>query len=248
MLVEKIEDVDIENGSILLIDKPLRWTSFDIVNKLKKYIRTLTDYKKFKIGHAGTLDPLASGLLIICVGKATKRIEELQLQEKQYLTTFTLGAVTASHDLEKDPTDFKPYHSVNEQDIKNATTKFIGNIEQIPPQYSAIKVDGKRAFDYMRDNQDITLKSRKIQIKRFELIKYCPPHADFVIDCSKGTYIRSLARDMGDILGCGAYISALRRTAIGNFKVENALQTNLFENSEKNIEKKHKLRDFERII
>jgi len=223
MIINKIEDIDLENGSILLVDKPLRWTSFDVVNKIKYEIRQNSACKKFKIGHAGTLDPLASGLLVVCIGKCTKLIEEIQHQTKQYIGVFTIGATTASFDLEQEPKNFLPFEHISTQQINAAVNQLTGILEQEPPAFSAVKVAGKRAFDYARAEQEIQLKPKQITIYSFNVEKINLPEITFDISCSKGTYIRAIARDFGKILGCGAYLSQLRRTKIGNFKIENAL-------------------------
>jgi len=223
MIINKIENVDLENGSILLVDKPLRWTSFDVVNKLKYEIRRITGCKKFKIGHAGTLDPLASGLLVVCIGKCTKLIEEIQAQPKQYTGIFTVGATTASFDLEQKPENFLPFEHISKQQIDAAANQLTGIIEQYPPVFSAVKVAGKRAFDYARAEQEVTLKPKQITVHSFNITAIYLPQIAFDISCSKGTYIRAIARDMGELLGCGAYLSQLRRNRVGEFCVENVL-------------------------
>jgi len=223
MLINKIEDADLENGSILLVDKPLRWTSFDVVNKLKYEIQKITQCRKFKIGHAGTLDPLASGLLVVCIGKCTKLIEEIQAQSKQYTGIFTLGATTASYDLEQEPENFLPFKHISAKQIEAAVNRLTGTIAQSPPLFSAVRVAGKRAFDYARQNQDVKLQPKQVTIHSFHIEDINLPEITFVISCSKGTYIRATARDLGELLGCGAYLSQLRRTKIGDFQVENAL-------------------------
>ena len=240
-----IENIDLVNGSILLVDKPLRWTSFDAVNKLKYEIRRKFDVKKFKIGHAGTLDPLASGLLIVCVGKYTKLIPHIQLQAKEYIGTFTIGATTPSYDLEKQPENFLPFHHITKEDIDKATVLQTGTIQQLPPVFSAVRIDGKRAFDYARNEKEINLQPKEISIYSFEITRIALPEIDFWIRCSKGTYIRSIARDFGTFLECGAYLSALRRTKIGDFSVEQAMDMTPFMNMEKKPNPKHKKRDFE---
>jgi len=223
MIIKKIEDADLENGSILLVDKPLRWTSFDVVNKIKYEIRQITGCKKFKIGHAGTLDPLASGLLVVCIGKCTKLIEEIQAQPKQYTGVFTIGATTASFDLEQKPENFLPYEHISNQQIASAVKQLTGTIMQKPPAFSAVKIAGKRAYDYARAEQEVQLKPKWITIHSFHIEKIDLPEIAFDISCSKGTYIRAIARDLGELLGCGAYLSQLRRTKIGNLTVNYAL-------------------------
>lgn len=213
---------DFLNGQILLIDKPLEWSSFQAVNALKWAIRKKFNLKKIKIGHAGTLDPLATGLLIICTGKFTKKIPELQGQIKEYTGTFTLGATTPSYDLETEVNQTYPTEHLTETSIKEATKEFLGEIEQIPPIFSALKKDGKRLYELAREGKEVDIKSRKITISEFEITRIQLPEVDFRVVCSKGTYIRSLAHDFGKALGSGAHLSALRRTKIGDFNVNNA--------------------------
>lgn len=217
------ECVFAEEGSVWLVDKPLRWTSFDVVNKLKYEIRRQTGLKKFKIGHAGTLDPLADGLLLICLGKATKRIEELQSREKTYTGTFVLGATTASYDLEQPVENPQPFAHLTRTEVEAACQRLSGPQQQVPPVFSAVKLDGKSAFQYARKGEEVALKAKNIEIYSFEITRFELPEIDFEIRCSKGTYIRSVARDLGASLGCGAYLKRLRRTAIGDFRVEDAL-------------------------
>ena len=205
----------IKEGAVLLVDKPLTWTSFDALNKIRKQVHT-------KIGHCGTLDPLATGLLICCTGKMTKSISTFQKQEKEYTGTFTLGATTPTYDLESEPQDFKPLEGITDQKIIQATAAFIGDIMQIPPIHSAIKKGGKRAYEMARAGEEVKLDPRSVNIKTFEITKIDLPEVHFRVECSTGTYIRSLAHDFGAALGCGAYLSALRRTKIGDFNVEDA--------------------------
>ena len=207
-------------GEILLIDKPYGWSSFQAVKKVKWLI------KAKKVGHAGTLDPLATGLLILCTEKKTKEIESIQSLEKEYTGTITVGATTPSYDLETEPNEFFPVDHITTDAIKNAIPQFLGEISQIPPLFSAIKVDGKRAYTMARQGSDHELKSRIVQIKEFEITRIDLPEIDFRVCCSKGTYIRSLAFDFGKALGSGAYLSALRRTKIGDYRVENAVEPN----------------------
>ena len=205
-----------EPARVILVDKPLEWTSFDVVKKIKYALKIR------KIGHAGTLDPLATGLLILCTGKMTKQIEKYQAQEKEYTGTFVIGATTASFDLETEVINHKEYGHITQSDVSKAAEKLTGDIEQIPPIFSAIKVGGKRAYESARKGEEIKLKSRKVNIKKFEVLKFENSEVHFKIVCSKGTYIRSMARDFGELLGIGAYLSSLRRTRIGEFKVEQA--------------------------
>jgi tRNA pseudouridine55 synthase len=209
-------------GDYLLIDKPYTWTSFQVVNKLKYAIGRHFGIKKFKIGHAGTLDPLATGLLIVCVGNFTKKIETFQGFEKEYTGTFTLGATTSSFDMEQPIDKTYPLEHITQEMIHQAAKKFIGSIEQVPPTFSAVKIKGKRAYDYAREQKEVEIKPKQITIHDFEITKINLPNIDFRIVCSKGTYIRSIARDFGLALGSGAYLSTLCRTRIGDFSLTNA--------------------------
>jgi len=202
------------DGKVLLINKPLHWTSFDVVRKL----RSLLQIKK--IGHAGTLDPLATGLLIVCTGKFTKKINEYMAQEKEYTGSITLGAVTPTYDLESEPQQQKDHSFLTEEMIRSATEKFIGEIDQYPPMFSAIKKDGVALYELARRGEEVELKARKIFIRSFEITSFELPVVHFKVVCSTGTYIRSLANDFGAALGCGAYLSSLCRTRIGEFKVD----------------------------
>ncbi len=232
MNILDISNIDI-NGDILLIDKPLRWTSFDVVNKLKYLIRQTFNLKKIKIGHTGTLDPLATGLLIVCVGKYTKEIPNIQSLQKTYTGTFTLGETTASYDLEKPIENRLPYEHITLQDIKKAQQTLTGEIEQIPPMFSALKINGQKAYVKARQEQILPMEARKVTIYQFKNTRVDLPEVDFEITCSKGTYIRSIARDFGEILACGAYLSALKRVAIGEYKLENAFDFSPFVNSDR---------------
>jgi len=205
----------LRQGGIILVDKPLRWTSFDVINRLRRLLHV-------KIGHAGTLDPLATGLLICCTGSWTKRITDYQRLPKEYTGTFHLGAMTPTYDLESEPQDFRPYAHLTEQDIMAATKPFTGDIQQVPPVHSAIKKDGKRAYEMARKGAEITLEPRNITISAFEITGIALPEVRFRVACSTGTYIRSLAHDFGLQLGCGAYLQELRRTKIGSFDVADA--------------------------
>ncbi len=218
-----------EEGKVVLIDKPLRWTSFDVIRKIRNLIRIK------KVGHAGTLDPLATGLLIVCTGKFTKKINEYMAQEKEYTGTFTLGATTASYDLEQAPENFKPYEHITEEQIKAAAVQFTGEILQVPPAHSAIQINGKRVYELARQGKEVNIEPRKVTVSEFEITKVELPLVYFRIVCSTGTYIRSLANDMGKALGCGAYLSSLCRTRIGNFKLEDALTMEAFEEEVKKI-------------
>ncbi|MCL6220480.1 tRNA pseudouridine(55) synthase TruB [Zunongwangia pacifica] len=220
---------EFKNGQILLFDKPLNWTSFQLVNKVRWMIRKSCDIKKIKVGHAGTLDPLATGLLIICTGKFTKRIPELQGQIKEYTGTFNLGATTPSYDLETAIDQTFPIDHISKEHIAETTKSFIGEIEQFPPVFSALKKDGKRLYEYARKGEEVDIKSRTIRIDEFETDASAFPDIKFRVVCSKGTYIRSLAHDFGKKLNSGAHLSALRRTKIGDFNVENGLLLEEFE-------------------
>ncbi len=219
---------DFDAGEVLLFDKPYGWSSFDVVNKVRYQIRNYLGKRNIKVGHAGTLDPLASGLLMICTGKATKRIEELQAGEKEYTGTFVLGASTASFDLEK-PIDkqFSTDHITPELILQAAST-FIGDQMQVPPVFSAIKIEGRRAYKFARQQEDVEIKARPITITEFEVTSISLPEVNFRIVCSKGTYIRSIARDFGERLDSGAYMSALRRTRSGNHSIEDAHEVEAF--------------------
>ncbi|MFW5687471.1 MAG: tRNA pseudouridine(55) synthase TruB [Bacteroidota bacterium] len=210
-------------GKVLLIDKPLHWTSFDAVNKIKSLLKHRLGLKKIKVGHAGTLDPLASGLLIICTGKMTRSIDAFQAREKEYTGTFYIGATTPSSDLETQPDQVYPTDHINEDTVHAAAQKFQGKILQIPPLFSAKKIEGKRAYEHARAGDQLQLKANVIEIKSFDIVRWELPEADFNVVCGKGTYIRALARDFGEQLGSGAYLKALRRTRIGEFSVEQAL-------------------------
>ncbi|CAI8418108.1 MAG: tRNA pseudouridine synthase B [Flavobacterium sp. SCGC AAA160-P02] len=214
---------DYLKGQVLLIDKPLGWTSFQVVNKIRWHIKQQFDLKKIKVGHAGTLDPLATGLLIICTGKETKKIATYQGQIKEYRGTFTLGASTPSYDLETAINKTYPIDHITKELLIKATQNFMGEIDQKPPLFSAIKKDGKRLYEFARKGELTDIALRKITISAFELKKIKMPQVDFKVVCSKGTYIRSLAYDYGLSLNSGAYLSALRRTKIGDFSIKNAL-------------------------
>jgi tRNA pseudouridine55 synthase len=214
---------DILNGQIILVDKPLKWTSFQVVNKLRWALRKKHDLKKLKVGHAGTLDPLATGLLILCTGKFTKKIDSLQAEIKEYTGTFHVGATTPSYDLETEIDATYSTEHITEKQIFEATKKFLGEIDQIPPIFSAIKKDGVRLYELARKGETTEIKSRKTTIFEFEITNINLPNINFRVVCSKGTYIRSLANDFGKSLYSGAHLTALRRTKSGDFDVENAI-------------------------
>ena len=207
-----------EQGQVLLIDKPIDWTSFDVVRKLRRLVRTK------KVGHAGTLDPLATGLLILCTGKFTKRINEYMAREKEYTGTITLGAVTPTYDLESEPEHFANFGGLtSERVLEVVGARFVGEILQVPPIHSAIKVGGQRVYELARKGKEVKLEPRRVVISAFEITECVMPRVSFRVVCSTGTYIRSLANDLGAALGCGGYLSALRRTRIGEFRVEDAM-------------------------
>ncbi len=211
-----------QKGRMLFVDKPFRWTSFDAVNKIKSQLRYRLGIKKIRIGHAGTLDPLATGLLIICTGKSTKLIEQYQGLDKTYTGAFIIGHVTPSFDLETAPVETRPYEHITGEDLERAAEVLTGQQEQIPPLYSAKKIAGERAYHHARQGLNTKLQARPVDIKTFAITEINLPEVSFRVTCSKGTYIRALARDFGEHLGTGAYLSALRRTHIGDFSVEQA--------------------------
>jgi tRNA pseudouridine55 synthase len=221
-----------EEGQVLLIDKPLHWTSFDAVRKIRNLVRIK------KVGHAGTLDPLATGMLIVCTGKFTKRINEFMAQEKEYTGSFTLGAVTPTYDLESEPEQHQSLDGLTAERILAATQPFTGIIQQVPPAHSAIKVDGKRVYELARQGKEVKLEPRTVTIKEFEITKLELPLVYFRVVCSTGTYIRSLAHDFGAALGCGGYLSALCRTRIGTFSLDQAMSIAQFEEKVKAMHQK----------
>lgn len=229
---QPLNEIDFNAGAVLLFDKPLDWTSFDLVNKVRWMLVRKLNIKKLKVGHAGTLDPKATGLVIVCTGKATKTIDSIQAEEKEYIATLKLGATTPSYDLEKEEDSSFPVDYITLELIKEKLHDFIGEIDQIPPIYSAIRVDGKRAFDFARKGKELELEARKILIDEIEILKFESPKLTLRIKCGKGTYIRSLARDLGESLGCGAYLIGLIRTRNGSNLLENAWT---IENFEKNL-------------
>ena len=219
---------DYQVGQVLLIDKPLHWTSFQVVNKLRWEIRQAFNIKKIKVGHAGTLDPLATGLLVLCTGKMTKQIDTFQAQIKEYTGTIVLGSSTPSFDLETEINETFSTSHITESLIKETTKQFIGDIQQYPPVFSAIKKDGKRLYEFARAGEDVEIKPRMVNISEFEITNISGLEVEFRVVCSKGTYIRSLANDFGVALQSGAHLSALRRTKIGDFDVKNAISIEKF--------------------
>ena len=214
-----------EEGQVILIDKPLHWTSFDVVRKIRSTLKIK------KVGHAGTLDPLASGLLIVCTGKFTKKINEYMAQVKEYTGSFTIGATTPTYDKESTPENFLSYDDITMEKIEKASEGFKGEIQQYPPIYSAIKKDGVALYELARRGEDVDLKARTVTINSFEITASTLPVINFKVVCGTGTYIRSLAHDMGQVLGCGAYLSELRRTKIGDFNVDDAKTMEAFMNN-----------------
>lgn len=222
------KDYDFLGGEVLLFDKNLDWTSFDLVQRVRNPLCRKMEIKKLKVGHAGTLDPLATGLMILCTGKATKQIESFQEKEKEYLATLKLGATTPSFDMETEEDSINDYSHVTREIFEKAIRKFLGEIDQVPPIFSAVKVKGKRAFEYARKGEKLKLQPKKIVIKEIEVESFNLPVVKIRVVCSKGTYIRSLARDLGKELNCGAYLTDLRRTRIGKFNVEDAFTIDFF--------------------
>jgi tRNA pseudouridine55 synthase len=220
---------DFQEGQVVLIDKPLHWTSFQAVNKIKWSLKKHLGLKKIKVGHAGTLDPLATGLLIVCTGKFTKRISELQGMEKEYTGTFHIGATTPSFDLETEINETFPTEHITEALVHETVPQFLGEIDQQPPVFSAIKKDGKRLYEHARKGEEVEIAFRKTTIHEFEITRIALPEIDFRVVCSKGTYIRSLANDFGRALGSGAHLTALRRTKIGTYSVDGAITPDAFE-------------------
>ena len=218
--MEPAQIVDFAAGEVLLVDKPYKWTSFDVVRKIGYALKP----QKIKVGHAGTLDPLATGLLVVCTGKFTKRIAEFQAQEKEYTGTITLGATTPSYDLEREIDQRFDTSGISDEQIRRAAASFIGEIEQIPPAHSAIKVNGERVYEKARRGETVLVKARTVHIHAFDITGIEMPHVHFRVVCSKGTYIRSLAHDLGLALHNGAHLSGLRRTKSGDFDVANAWQ------------------------
>ena len=221
--IDSFSSIDIKEGKVILIDKPINWTSFDVVKYIRKSLEHKFKIKKIKVGHAGTLDPLATGLLIICIGKQTKNISKYQDLAKTYTGKFKLGESTLSFDAETDVNEKFEFDHITFNDLKKLANKFIGNSMQKPPIFSAIKKDGKRLYNYARENKEIDIDKREIQIYDFEILDFNSPYVEFKIDCSKGTYIRTIANDFGKRLNSGSYLYELRRTKIGEFSVLNAI-------------------------
>jgi len=227
---------DFQKGEVLIFNKPLDWTSFNLVTKIRNHLCRQMKIKKLKVGHAGTLDPKATGLMIVCTGKATKKIEELQAEVKEYIATLKLGATTPSFDLEtEEDRQFDTGH-IDKELVKNALKNFIGTIEQVPPVFSAVKVNGKRAYELARKGEEVELRAKKLVIDSIEIINFSMPELKLRIVCSKGTYIRALARDIGTALNSGAYLTALERTRIGNYHLSEAYEIDDFIEATKSMD------------
>jgi len=228
MMQSEIETFDFQKGEILVFDKPLDWTSFDLVHKVRNIICKKLSIKKLKVGHAGTLDPKATGILVLCTGKATSKIETLQAGEKEYIATLKIGATTPSYDLEStEDRQFETSHITKEL-LTEVLKKFIGTIEQIPPEFSAIKIGGKRAYEYARKGIPVEIKSKTLEVKEIEILSFSIPEVKLRIVCGKGTYIRALARDIGVALCSGAYLTGLRRTRVGDYDLNQAIDLTSF--------------------
>ena len=216
--------MDFSEGEVLFVNKPLHWTSFDVVNRIRWKIKKTFNLKNIKVGHAGTLDPLATGVMIICTGKATKQIEKFQYQKKEYIATLELGATTPSFDKELPIDATYPTEHIDDKLLKEVIPQFTGELWQIPPVYSAVKVKGKRAYEYAREGEKVKLKPKLLLIDEIEMLKFAPPYLTIRIVCSKGTYIRALARDIGLALKSGAHLAALERTGIGDIKLSDCME------------------------
>lgn len=215
--------MDYISGEILVIDKPYRWTSFDAVKRLRGAVQRRLNAKRFKVGHAGTLDPLATGVLLVCTGRATKRIAELQEGMKEYVAEITFGATTPSYDLEKEIDATYPWEHITPELIAETLPKFQGHVMQVPPVFSAVKVDGKRAYNYARKGKEVEIKAKPLDIKELEVLGWEAPKLTLRVLCSKGTYIRALARDLGEAMNSGAHLTALRRTRVGDYTIDDAM-------------------------
>lgn len=215
--------MDYISGEILVIDKPYRWTSFDAVKRLRGAVQRRLNAKRFKVGHAGTLDPLATGVLLVCTGRATKRIAELQEGMKEYVAEITFGATTPSYDLEKEIDANYPWEHITPELIAETLPKFQGHLMQVPPVFSAVKVDGKRAYNYARKGKEVEIKAKPLEIKELEVLNWEAPKLTLRVLCSKGTYIRALARDLGEAMNSGAHLTALRRTRVGDYTIDDAM-------------------------
>lgn len=215
--------MDYISGEVLVIDKPYRWTSFDAVKRLRGAVQRRLNAKRFKVGHAGTLDPLATGVLLVCTGRATKRIAELQEGMKEYVAEIAFGATTPSYDLEKEIDATYPWEHITPELIAETLPKFLGHVMQVPPVFSAVKVDGKRAYNYARKGKEVEIKAKPLEIKELEVLNWEAPKLTLRVLCSKGTYIRALARDLGEAMNSGAHLTALRRTRVGDYTINDAM-------------------------
>lgn len=215
--------MDYISGEILVVDKPYRWTSFDAVKRLRGAVQRRLNAKRFKVGHAGTLDPLATGVLLVCTGRATKRIAELQEGMKEYVAEITFGATTPSYDLEKEIDATYPWEHITPELIAETLPRFQGHVMQVPPVFSAVKVDGKRAYNYARKGKEVEIKAKPLEIKELEVLNWEAPKLTLRVLCSKGTYIRALARDLGEAMNSGAHLTALRRTRVGDYTIDDAM-------------------------
>lgn len=220
---------ELMSGVVLLVDKPLGWTSFDVVNKIRSRLRKLMNLKKIKVGHAGTLDPLATGLVIVCVGKATKAIDYFMATEKEYVARVKFGATTPSFDLETEVDQLFSVEHIDEEKVKKTLSDFCGVQQQVPPAFSAVKINGQRAYRLARNSKKVNMEARQVTFHEIRLIEFQEYEAEIYLRCSKGTYIRSFARDLGQALESGAHLSALRRTGIGPYKVSDALDIETFD-------------------
>ncbi len=227
-MIDPKKNYDFIKGEIMLFDKDRTWTSFDLVRRVRNTLCKQMGIKKLKVGHAGTLDPLATGLMILCTGKATKKIEQLQIGEKEYIATLKMGATTPSFDMETEEDDTFDTSHVTEKLITEKIELFLGTIDQVPPVFSAVKVDGKRAYEYARKGEEVKMRVKQVHIRTIELLEYNLPYLKLKIVCGKGTYVRSLARDLGEALDCGAYLTELKRTKIGKYSIENAITIKYF--------------------
>lgn len=215
--------MDFISGETIVINKPYGWTSFDAVKRVRRAIQRRLNVKKFKVGHAGTLDPLATGVLLICTGRATRTIETLQNGWKEYVAEITFGATTPSYDLEKEIDATYPWEHITRESIESVLPRFTGRVMQVPPVFSAVKVDGKRAYKYARKGQEVEIKAKPLEIKEMEIVSWQPPVLTLRVLCSKGTYIRAIARDLGEALHSGAHLSGLKRIRVGDYRLEDAL-------------------------
>jgi tRNA pseudouridine55 synthase len=223
MIDKKSKDFDFIQGEILVLDKPLDWTSFDLVQKVRNMLCRMMKIKKLKIGHAGTLDPKATGLMVLCTGKSTKRIDDIQADEKEYIALLKVGATTPSFDRETEEDQQYPTAHITRELLETTLPSFVGTIEQVPPAFSAVKIDGKRAYKFARKGKEVELKAKLLVIREIELLRFEPPEIELRVVCSKGTYIRALARDIGNAVNSGAYLLGLKRTRIGEYTIDQSL-------------------------